>query len=108
VEESSPDPTTTDESVADGRDQDSSSNGFAPASDAQDPSARTAAPSHQGAGSPITNPDPQITIVSAPVTDTASGPGPTAAVIGAIAIALLAALAYLRRRTTRWGTSSDA
>ncbi len=106
ADEQSPDQSRSAESG--GREGDSSSIGSATGSEDQAPSPDSAAGSNPVAGGQLTNPDPQITIVSAPVTDTTSGPGPTAAVIGAIAIALLAAVAYLRRRTTRWGTSPDA
>jgi hypothetical protein len=43
-------------------------------------------------------PEPQITIVSAAVSDTSAGPGPFAAVAGAIIIAALGAGAFARRR----------
>lgn len=59
--------------------------------------------SPSGAPSPITStsPSPDVTIVSATVTDPSAGPGPTMAIIGAVAIVMIAALALLRRRSTR-------
>ncbi len=106
ADEPSPDAILSQESI--GRERDSTSIGSAADSEVQAASPDPAARSNPVADDRLTGPDPQITIVSAPVTDTTGGPGPTAAVIGAIAIALLAALAYLRRRTARGSMSPDA
>lgn len=50
---------------------------------------------------PTVTPSPDLTIVSATVADPNSGPGPAMAIIGIGAIAVIGALALLRRRSTR-------
>lgn len=92
-------PTRTGDAVS--RDGDSTSMGSASDVTARASLTPVAPGSRSDADHRAANPDPQVTIMSAAVTDNASGPGPTAALIGAVAIGLLAALTFLRRRSTR-------
>lgn len=99
-----------DSPVRESRHQSGDESGDESADESGNASAQTASPpSHQRAAYTAATapdeqvhraqtPDPQITIVSAAVTDTSTGPGPAAAAIGALVIVILGVGAYLRRR----------